>query len=133
LIGIRDAQRGVAGILDVQQAESLSYTAANANIGVAKAALFPSVTLTGLVNAGRLQANVDLAKAQTAEAVARYRQTIQQTFREVADGLAEVEKRQESRLKQEELTRVLRETSATARRRPVADLPVGTHRGWFRR
>jgi outer membrane protein, multidrug efflux system len=206
--------RGVAGILDVQQAESLSYTAAkaipdlerqiteiensiqvllgnppspvpcgrplteqlagtavpvgipselltrrpditqaeqqlvatNANIGVAKAALFPSVTITGLVgaggitvsgqtfgplgifsalpsvtiplfNAGRLQANVDLAKAQTAEAVARYRQTIQQAFREVADGLAEVEKRRESRLKQAQLTQVLTETSATARRR----------------
>ncbi|HTX52792.1 MAG TPA: efflux transporter outer membrane subunit [Candidatus Baltobacteraceae bacterium] len=130
---------------DVRQAEQ-QLVAANAQIGVAKAFLFPAVTLTGfagaggimlngqmfgplgifsvlptitlpIFNAGRLDANVDFAQAQTEEAVVRYRQTIQQALREVADGIVEVQKRREFRVQQELLTKVLTESSETARLR----------------
>ena len=130
---------------DIRQAEQ-QLVAANAQIGVATASLFPAVTLTGfagaggtvisgqtfgplgifsvlptitlpIFNAGRLDANVQLAQAQTEEAVVQYRQTIQSAFREVADGIVDVQKRREFRVQQDQLTRVLKESSATARKR----------------
>jgi len=90
---------------------------ANANIGAARAAFFPRITLTAfggsasaeldglfgsgsrawrfapslelpLFDAGRRQANLDLAQARRHIAVAQYEQTIQRAFREVADALA---------------------------------------------
>lgn len=101
---------------DVLQAEHL-LRAQNANIGAARAAFFPSITLTGAVGTtsdelaglfdsgtrtwsfipkvnvpifegGRLRANLAGARADRDIALARYEQSIQAGFREVADGLA---------------------------------------------
>lgn len=99
---------------DVRQAEN-QLRAANANIGAAKAAFFPRITLTGQVglasselgdlfsysawqfapritlpifDAGANQANLELSQANRDIAVAQYERSIQVAFREVADALA---------------------------------------------
>jgi multidrug efflux system outer membrane protein len=101
---------------DVVQAE-YDLRAANANIGAARAALFPRITLTGLLGfassallklftggafgwsaganasytifqAGAGHANVRLTEAQQRAAAATYQGTIQTAFREVSDALA---------------------------------------------
>lgn len=101
---------------DVLQAE-YELRAANAQIGAARAALFPRISLTGLLGfasnalaslftggafgwaasanagytifqAGAGHANVRLTEAQRNAAVASYQHTIQIAFREVADALA---------------------------------------------
>ena len=101
---------------DILQAE-YQLRAANANIGAARAAFFPSVTLTAnagstskelsglfkggagtwtfqpqinlpIFNAGSLRASLDYAKLQKDITVAQYEKSIQTAFQEVADGLA---------------------------------------------
>ncbi|WP_143480636.1 efflux transporter outer membrane subunit [Pseudomonas fluorescens] len=101
---------------DILQAE-YQLQAANANIGAARAAFFPSVTLTAnagstskelsglfkggsgswtfqpqinlpIFNAGSLRASLDYAKLQKDITVAQYEKSIQAAFQEVADGLA---------------------------------------------
>jgi outer membrane protein, multidrug efflux system len=130
---------------DVRQAEQ-QIVAANAQIGVATTQFYPQVLLSGiggingfvisgqsfgpfgflsalpvislpLFTAGRVQAGVDLADAQTQEAVIRYQQTIQQAVREVSDALVDVRKLQEVRIQQEKLTRTLGDASQVARMR----------------
>jgi outer membrane protein, multidrug efflux system len=102
---------------DVVEAED-QLRAANANIGAARAAFFPSLTLTAqggvastalqtlfragagawtfaptiiqpIFDFGKNRANLSLANAQRDAAVATYEKSIQTAFREVADALAE--------------------------------------------
>ena len=101
---------------DVDQAEH-QLKAANANIGVARAELFPRISLTGLLgfassalstlfthgaftatagadasysifDAGGRRANVAVSEAQRDAALASYEKAIQTAFREVSDVLA---------------------------------------------
>jgi multidrug efflux system outer membrane protein len=117
---------------DVQSSEQ-QLVAANARIGVAKAAYFPQITLTAvggyqssaltdlfsgpaglwsfggqlaqpIFTGGKIRSNVRLTEAQQHEAVLLYQQSIQQAFREVSDSLVAYRKNQEFRSQQELLT-----------------------------
>ena len=118
---------------DIRQSEQ-RLIAANARIGVAKAAYFPQITLTGaggyqsnalnelftgpaglwslaggltqpIFAGGRIRSGVKLSEAQQQEALLVYQQAIQQAFREVSDALVAYRKNQEFRRQQELLTR----------------------------
>ena len=118
---------------DIREAEQ-QLIAANAQIGVAKAAYFPQISLTAsggyqssaltglfqgpaglwslggnavqpIFEGGRLRNRVRLATARTEEANLIYQQTVQQAFRDVSDALVNYRKSQEFRAQQEQLTR----------------------------
>src|SRR5262249_28205818 len=107
---------------DLQSSEQL-LIAANARIGVAKAAYYPDIALTALggyqsialtnlftgpagiwsfggqltqpiFTGGRIRSGVRLSEAQKQEAVLSYQQSIQQAFREVSDSLVAYRKNQ---------------------------------------
>ena len=118
---VADIKAGVSSDLlrrrpDIREAEH-QLRAANANIGEARAAFFPSVTLTAnggmasrnfsnlfndstgtwlfapnvnlpIFTGGRNKANLDASKIGKDIEIARYESAIQNGFREVADGLA---------------------------------------------
>ena len=115
---------------DIREAEQ-QLIAANARIGVARAAYFPQISLSGtaglqtaaltnlftgpsgawnfgasltepIFTAGRIRSNVRLAEAQQQTALLFYQQTIQGAFRNVSDSLIAYRKTREFR-EQEEL------------------------------
>ncbi len=117
---------------DIRQAEE-QLVAFNAQIGVAKAAYFPQISLTAdggysspaltslfsgpagffslgsslvqpIFTGGAIRSNVRLSEAQKEEAVLIYRQTIQRAFQDVSDSLFAYSKDQEFRHQQELLT-----------------------------
>ena len=116
---------------DIRQAEE-QLIAANAQIGVARAAYFPEISLSGtggfqssaltglftgpagawnfgagltqpIFTAGRIRSGVRLAEARQQTAVLVYQQSIQGAFRSVSDALVASRKTREFRVQQESL------------------------------
>jgi multidrug efflux system outer membrane protein len=133
---------------DIRQAEA-GLVAANARIGVARAAFFPQISLTGffgvesvalsdlftgpsriwqfgptvtlpIFTGGRNRANLALVEAQQRETLLRYEQAIQQAFREVEDALVAHGKAREALVENEAAVRASREALTVAELRYAA-------------
>jgi outer membrane protein, multidrug efflux system len=127
---------------DVRQAEE-ALVAANANVGVAKAAYFPQIPLTASFGAsstaltsflqgpatfwalggqlaqplyagGRITSGYRLALAQREQAELTYKQTVQQAFADVSNSLVAYRQSRLYRVKLQEQTTTYRETSRLA-------------------
>jgi multidrug efflux system outer membrane protein len=127
---------------DIQAAEQI-LVAANANIGVAKAAYFPTITLTGefgfqstalanlfsgsrriwsfipqitqpIFTAGRIPSQVEFAEAQQRSALAQYEKAIQSAFRDISDALIQYQKIREIRAYRESLVASLQDRKRLA-------------------
>jgi multidrug efflux system outer membrane protein len=123
---------------DVREAEA-NIIAANAQIGVAKAAFFPSIALTGtgglesnalnrfisapsetwmgalsvtqpLFEGGALRSQLKLSRAQYQEAALAYEQTMQNALEQVSNALIAEQKNREFREQQELLTQAAQRT-----------------------
>ncbi|HXR09944.1 MAG TPA: efflux transporter outer membrane subunit [Candidatus Acidoferrales bacterium] len=130
---------------DIRQSEEL-LVAANARIGVARAAYFPDISLTAqpgflsssltglfsgstglwtfagtitqpIFEGGALRSNVRLAEAQQQEAVLTYQQTIQGAFRDVSDALIAYQQNQEFRAQEELLAHAAEDASQLSGKR----------------
>jgi len=127
---------------DIQAAEQ-SLVSANASIGVAKAAYFPQITLTGefgyqstalanlfsgsrriwsfipqitqpIFEGGRLTSGVERAEAQQRSALAQYEGAIQAGFRDVSNALVQYQRIKEIRAQRELLVTVLQDRKRLA-------------------
>jgi len=127
---------------DLRAAEE-RLIAANADVGEAKAAFFPQLTLTGafgyqsvslsdlftsparvwqfgptltvpVFTGGRLTGQYRFAQARFDEAVAGYRQAVQGAFRDVSDALVQYQRTREFTQRQEENTRARRDAAELA-------------------
>jgi multidrug efflux system outer membrane protein len=127
---------------DIRAAEQ-NLIAANADIGVAKAAYFPQLSLSGFLGgqstqlsslfsgphsawsflpqlsqpiftAGRLRSNVKLAEAQRDSALVQYQKTIQTSFTEVSNALIAHQRVRESRVQEQALVVALEDRKRLA-------------------
>ena len=130
---------------DIREAEA-QLIAANAQIGVARAAYFPEISLNGnggfessaltglfsgpagawsfgasltepIFTADRLRSGVRLAEARQETAVLLYQQSIQAAFRSVSDGLVAYRKTHEFRVQQESLFQSAQDAARLSRMR----------------
>jgi multidrug efflux system outer membrane protein len=130
---------------DIRQSEGL-LIAANARIGVARAAYFPDISLTAqpgflssslsglfsgsaglwtfagtitqpIFEGGAIRSGVRLAEAQQQEAVLTYQQTIQGAFRDVSDALIAYQQNQEFRAQEELLANAAQDAAQLSGKR----------------